>query len=380
MKILILDAANYNTLAIIRYLGPIKDLELHVAGYNKLSVGFFSTYIREKFMLPNPKDHEGKFMDELFKLLKADKYDLLMPVGYKTHELCSENREEIEKYTKLVIPAKESFALASNKTETYKLAEQIGVPCPKTYHASSYKEIENLDVVYPAVVKAPFELGRSMVAYVYNKKELIEESLKIKNELNLANNVIPVIQEYVKGDGYGFFAFYDNGVCKAIFMHKRVREYPASGGASVCAEGFYDEVLAGYGKKILDHLKWNGVAMVEFKKDAKDNTYKLMEINPKFWGSLELALASGVNFPLYLVKKAANESLPEIKDYKKIRFHWILNGEVYHFFSRPSSLFSIVKDLFIAKSDISLRDPMPNLVQILLIFVHYFKQAKKAFS
>ena len=56
-------------------------------------------------------------------------------------------------------------------------------------------------------------------------------------------------------------------------MHRRIREYPSSGGPSTCAESYFDEKMLEYGKKILDHLKWDGVAMIEFKKDDSSGTY-----------------------------------------------------------------------------------------------------------
>lgn len=87
-------------------------------------------------------------------------------------------------------------------------------------------------------------------------------------------------------------------------MHKRIRELYTMGGPSTCAISVYDPKLLDYGLKILGALNWHGIAMVEFKKDSKDGTFKLMEINPKFWGSLDLAIASGIDFPYLLYKMA----------------------------------------------------------------------------
>jgi predicted ATP-grasp superfamily ATP-dependent carboligase len=78
-------------------------------------------------------------------------------------------------------------------------------------------------------------------------------------------------------------------------MHRRIREYPITGGASTAAESFYDPALRDLRLTLLRALNWHGVAMVEFKKDQRDGTHKL--INAKFWGSLDLAIAAGVDFP-----------------------------------------------------------------------------------
>ena len=182
------------------------------------------------------------------------------------------------------------------------------------------------------------------------------------------------MQEYVKGDGYGFFAYYEEGSCKRIFMHKRIREFPASGGASVCAEAFYDKALLNYGKKLLDALKWNGVAMVEFKLDSITGEFKLLEINPKFWGSLDLSLVSGVNFPYFLVQRAKGEVVAQNYTFNSHkRFQWLINGELYHCIDRPKSILQVFKSLFCSKSDLWLRDPLPALFQIVMIPIDIYK-------
>jgi predicted ATP-grasp superfamily ATP-dependent carboligase len=374
MRILILDAANANSLAIVRYLGKDSSHDIDVLGYSHLSLSFFSKYANKKHIVSNPKLNKRSFLKDLVAILTKEKYDLLIPVGYYTHEVCVHNYTELKLFTQIILPSKEAFDLAANKITTYNLAEQIRVPYPKSWHCKSRSEVETLNVSFPAVIKASFEMGKNVVSYVNNKPALVNKFYEICDQNGFTDQNLPVIQEYIEGDGYGFFAYYENGVCKQFFMHKRIREYPASGGASVCAESIYDTVLCDLGKKLLDQLQWNGVAMVEFKKDVKDGIYKLMEINPKFWGSLELALSSGVNFPECLVMKAQGKIVSENKTYNFKRFHWILNGELFRLFTRPFSVFNFIKDCFTADSDLYVRDLLPNIFQIFLIFIHYFKK------
>lgn len=373
MKILILDGANQNTLAIVRYLGKHKDLELHVIGYNKLSLAFYSKYCRKKFIIPSPKKSPDGFYRELLKVIKQEKYDMLMPVGFSSFDVCMKHREEIENITKVVLTTNESFDLASSKLKTYRFAQENGIPCPKTYFLDKREDIRTLDAPFPIVIKAPFEMGKNVVEYAHNKEELVTKFEKMCTDYGFTEPNLPVVQQYVTGDGYGFFAYYENGKCVRKFMHKRLREYPVTGGASVCAESFYDEKLDEYGEKMLDLVKWNGPAMVEFKKHS-DGEYKLMEINPKFWGSLELALAAGVEFPYYLVQYVRGEKVEKRSDYRQVRFQWLINGELFHFFERPASFFRITGDLFRSKKDIRISDPLPNAIQFVLVFLHIYKK------
>ena len=114
--------------------------------------------------------------------------------------------------------------------------------------------------------------------------------------------------------------------------------------------------------------------MIEFKKDDSTGIYHLMEINAKFWGSLDLALVSGADFPGMLVKDAFGEEINRQEYSLKTRFQWILNGDLFHLLSRPWHLPAIIRDLFIAKNDFWIRDIKPNLFQVLCIPLHYYKK------
>ena len=114
-------------------------------------------------------------------------------------------------------------------------------------------------------------------------------------------------------------------------MHQRIREFPVSGGASTAAKTIYHAQAFEYGKKLLDHLKWHGPAMVEFKYDPHTEKLALMEINPKFWGSTELGLAAGVNFGELLVRARRGESIaPDYSadSYQRLSFYWPFEGDL----------------------------------------------------
>jgi len=231
---------------------------------------------------------------------------------------------------------------------------------------------------FPVIVKSSDESKHKFpTLYILNKEELSEtlDKLEIKYPKIKAN--YPLIQEKISGKAYGFFAVYQDGECKKIFMHERVRENPVSGGASTCAKSVYDKDLLIAGKKILDILQWHGQAMVEFKKDEKDNTYKLIEINPKFWGSLELSLAAGMNFPEFLCQIAKGEKLSYSEEYKRnIIFQWIVssNGELYRLLKKPSDIFLVLRDFFRfnSTSDIWFTDFKPVVIEF-LYFIAYLK-------
>lgn len=371
-RILVLDGSHKNTLAIVRHLGRTNKYTIDVVFYSRASVCYYSKYITHRHIISNPKEEPNEFIADIVKILEQNHYLVIIPVSFISFQLCSRSRDTILKYTHLTIAAPEDIDLASNKTKTYKLANEIGIPYPQIYEFDHIDEIENIKIDYPCVIKSPIELGKNIVEYAHSREELKSKYNKMCAGYDFGGS-LPIVQRYITGEGAGLFVYYKNGVCQNYFMHKRIREYPPSGGASVVAEAFYNEQILKDGKKILDSLNWEGIAMVEFKKDNSNGIYNLMEINAKFWGSLDLALVCGANFPQLMINDALGISIEEWT-YKQKRFQWILNGDLFYLLERPWRILYFVRDLVLSKNDIWLRDILPNIFQTMYIPVHYYKK------
>jgi len=131
-----------------------------------------------------------------------------------------------------------------------------------------------------------------------------------------------ILQERIDGPGLGVFACYRGGRPIAWFSHRRLREKPPWGGVSVlCESAPVPADARRYATQLLEDLQWDGVAMVEFKQDARDGTPMLMEINPRFWGSLQLAIDAGVDFPVLLVEGGGDEP-PAYRTGVRSRWFW----------------------------------------------------------
>ena len=194
--------------------------------------------------------------------------------------------------------------MALDKAKTIKVAQHIGIPTPRTFFVNDLRKLKSVSkqIEYPAVIKLREEIffPPPRYAYAYSPEDLI-----IKYKLMHKKVPYPLVQELIRGTGYGFFTLFNrNSKPVAIFCHRRIREYPITGGPSTYCESVVEPKIIDYGLKLLKEIGWYGVAMVEFRLDERDNTFKLMEINPRFWGSLPLAIASGVDFPYLLYNMA----------------------------------------------------------------------------
>ncbi len=143
-----------------------------------------------------------------------------------------------------------------------------------------------------------------------------------------------LLQRFIPGRGAGVFMLYQQGKLRAQFAHRRLREKPPKGGVSVLSESTrLEPKLAEQSEKLLDALDWHGIAMVEFRH-GEDGRFYLMEINPRLWGTTQLAIAAGVDFPRLLYRLAIEEPLGPAPAYRLgQRLRWI-PGDIDHLYLR----------------------------------------------
>lgn len=380
-KVLISDEHYKHTLGIVRHLGKL-GAEVTVVASARDSLVCRSKYCKE-IILTDSKKWED-VVSAILKTVRHRQFDLVMPVSFPMTLALAERKNEFPDHIPLELAPAETIARAANKVWMIELAGKMGVPAPKTIVPQGLKNLDRQmsGLQLPVVIKPQKESpGRSPVRYASNLEELKQILCDSFSKDSFLPAEAPLIQEFIPGNGCGFFATYQNGICKRVFMHRRVREYPASGGASSCAESFYDAKLEFYGRRMLDALQWHGVAMVEFRHDTRDGEFKLMEINPKFWGSLDLALAAGANFPVDLCEMALGRDLTFTDAYdRNLRFQWPLSGhgDFFHLWTRPQSIFQVALDLCnpAVKSNVWLSDPQPNLQEFSAIVRRFFPGAR----
>ena len=376
MKILVTDSTYKHSLAIVRQLGK-DNFSPYILSYKKFSLASFSKYCKKELLI---NKNYSKF--DLIDVCKKNDIKIIILVGTNSFKKIVPWKKDLEENDITIVTVdNKTLNIALSKKETYNLAKKIGVPVANTFYLKDIEELNYLKdkVTYPCVIKGLYEVGGNIVDYAYNKEELKKKYIDICNKYSLKEpNELPMLQEYITGDGCAFFAVYNKGKCGLTFQHKRIREYPVSGGASVCAQSYKNELVQKYGKMLLDALNWHGVAMVEFKLNNKGIPI-LMEINPKFWGSTDLALEAGVDFPKALIDIYQCKEIEYQENYKyPLKYHWLLDGEILHAISNPKAIVSIMIDTINprVKGNIWLSDPLPTLAKIKELFSSFIRKIK----
>ena len=270
----------------------------------------------------------------------------LIPVSDKTCYPIAENKARLKDLTRVACPDKEMMDEVFDKSLTLRTAIRLGVPVPDTYFIEDLEDIFPLahELRYPVVIKPRWSWywkdGKAKAGV--RKFVSSEEDLLLAYQEMNAEIPLPLIQEVVRGEGAALFALTESGIPLATFAHHRLREVNPSGGASTLRESVpANGPVQEYGLRLLREIGWDGVAMVEFKLDARTNVPKLMEINGRFWGSLDLAAQSGVDFSFLLFQQMMGERPDGPMDYRSgHRSRWVkgdLERMVYIFKDRERS-------------------------------------------
>jgi predicted ATP-grasp superfamily ATP-dependent carboligase len=350
-----------------------------VTAPTRLSLAGVSRGVDARLLVADPLTHPAGYAAELGRLLREQGEALVLPLTDASLEAVLEHRTALPQGVVLPFPDLETYRAASDKAHVLKLAESCGFAVPETLVVATRerRDIAVPDDFFPAVVKP----HRSVVDAAEGRRKVpvtpVADATACRRALDLLPpGAFPVLlQRRVSGAGEGFFALRWGGRTIAMFAHRRLREKPPAGGVSVYRESIpLVAELAGPGVRLLDALNWQGVAMIECKRDAETGAYVVMEINGRFWGSLQLAIDAGVDFPALLVGCATGTGVAETRDYRVgVRSRWFW-GDVDQFYLRLRAgmkdglraLIELLGSVGRARSEVwRWRDPLPFAVETL---------------
>ena len=163
-----------------------------------------------------------------------------------------------------------------------------------------------------------------------------------------------IIQEYIQGEGVGYSVFAKKGKIVSGFGHKRLAEYPVSGGSSVYRENYENEEIRSVSEKIVIATQWSGFAMFEFKL-TPDNEIYLIEVNPRIWGSINQGLQNGVNYFEEILGKSTlvrNTDKVNIKTYLSPLIYLSLLKYLQHVNFKP--LLTFIGNVFYNRADVNI--------------------------
>jgi len=282
MRVLISDSTSYKSIVIAKYIKThYKSVKVYTCSNIKITSKIHTKYSDGHFLISALSYKDESYLDRLVDLVEKLQIDVYIPVNSVEMDILIKKKERLGK-TLSYWGNYEQFIILNDKNNLCRLAKSINIKMP-----IDYTTIEQARI--PFVLKPAISSSAKGVLYI-KKNEELKKLLSAKLDFSQY-----IIQEYIEGKGIGYSVFAVNGKISTGYGHLRLAEYPVTGGSSVYRDAFIHPEMIKTAEKILDHTKWSGFCMFEFKITDNSQIY-LIEINPRVWGSINQGLQNGVNY------------------------------------------------------------------------------------
>ncbi len=346
-------------LNVVRSLGR-HGISVTGIDYDHTKIGFVSKYCK-KLICPHPRKRESSFLNFLVdKGGKLNSKALLIPTSDEFLLCISRNRELLHRYFIYNLPSKEIIEKLNNKEGFYHLATKYNYPVPKTYFPNGESPIEKIgeEIDYPCIIKLKYgyyyqDLGVKAIK-INSKEELIENYHKLTKNLNDV-----MVQEIVPGKDdqqYSLCSYLNSdSVPLASLTSQKLRQLPIEFGVGTMVESCDDPMVKELGLSLLKKINYQGLSEIEFKRDCRDNQYKIIEINTRPWVQINLATRCGVDFCFLSYMDSIGQHVDTISSLKK-EVKWLcFEGDFYASFGSSgyikNGLMTLTDWLFSLKGD-----------------------------
>lgn len=312
---IVLLGSDFKALGVARSLGrrgiPIVVLD------NSPRSAWFSRYVIKRVRWPGPLDGRP-LVDFLLEFALRDHMQqwILFPVQDDAVEFAARNTHALAGHYRMATQDWNVIQWAADKRLTDHMAHQVGVPYPKTWYPTGEDDIRMMDIQFPAIIKP----ARSICLQRTLRRKALPatDTMALIDQYRLAIQTISpdeiMVQEVIPGDGHTQFsvaAYSHEGRMLLAMTARRTRQYPIDYGlSSSFVEALEIPELFQPAERLLRFLGVSGMVEVEFKHDARDGQYKLLDVNVRPWGWHTLCIASGLDFPYIHYRDLLGQPLP----------------------------------------------------------------------
>ncbi|MPM53821.1 Ribosomal protein S6--L-glutamate ligase [bioreactor metagenome] len=301
---------------VMPLMEALHNLGCHLTTYNtsKLDMGYASRYPDKKLLSFWNREDENGSLEALIKVLKNDKYDVVIPLTDFSATLLSKNKEKLSKYAAMAVNDWDVFRMASDKQNTMIACMENNIPCPYTLRdVETIDDILKSEIKYPFVIKPRIGYGSIGFHCINNEQQL----RKVFDNATKRHGKM-LVQEYIPQTGIQYKAevFIDrDGNVKSACVFDKTRWYPIDGGSTCCSATVERPDIVANSVKLLKTIGWKGYGDVDLIQDPRDGSVKVMEINPRITASVKVCMVAGVDFARQIVEYETGREVTEFKNY-----------------------------------------------------------------
>ena len=330
--VVLLGGSHRSSLCFVRSLGR-RGLTVWVVDGEHETIAAQSRHCARELTCPSPGSETEAFVEFVADLSHRHGDAVFVPMLELTLVPLQRSRERLGGHW--VLPTDGAMQAFFDKGKTQELAQSLDIPVPPCWTSEeiSQQPRGSYTIPVPAVVKPTSTVGWGDGAGRYRRVVHARDRQDLERIIEDFGEQPYVVQRFFDGVGVGVFGLFDHGKPLMLFQHQRIRDVnPTGSGSSYRRSVPLDPELVRLSCKLLAARQWHGLAMVEFRV-AVDGAPYLIEVNGRPWGSIQLAVLAGVDFPYGLYRLARGQSVPPSKDYRTdIHARWLV-GDLMHLMS-----------------------------------------------
>ncbi|HEX8379696.1 MAG TPA: ATP-grasp domain-containing protein [Allosphingosinicella sp.] len=283
-------------LAIARSLGR-RGVEVHAAPSDFSSPALKSRYIAASHRLPPyPLDPEA-WQTALARLIAQQNFLKVVPTSDSGLFMLRHHAEALGR-ERIGIANESALEIFSDKANTRALAEAHGVKVARGRLLGGGEAARALaeELGLPLVLKprASYALGDIATK---RSARVVRDLGELDRQLRSGLWNGCVAESFFPGVGVGLSVLAREGRILFAYQHRRLHESSETGASTKRVSEPADPALLAAAEPLAAAARLDGVAMFEFRLDRRSGRHVLLEVNPRFWGSLPLAVAAGADFP-----------------------------------------------------------------------------------
>ena len=294
INVLIPDGENYYLQKVLNCFADCKGIRLYVLSDKKIISMRFSKYIDKFIYFPRPAD-DLEWIAKINELCTLYNIDVLMPVFETRIRTLILHRDHLKYQDKVLIPASlESFDTANRKNRLAVHMQALDIPTPKSIPVADAEELARVlpRLEFPLLLKPTLLTGGGEGIVKFENLQSLEQHVRSR-EIKFPI----VLQQYIVG--------YDTG-CNVLCKDGRVLAYTIQKGFLYGIKPFspqiglnivHEEEVIRIVSRLMESLKWTGLANVDLIYDTRLKRYLILEINPRYWSTVDASVPAGINFP-----------------------------------------------------------------------------------
>ncbi|KTC92938.1 MULTISPECIES: ATP-grasp domain-containing protein [Legionella] len=300
MKILITGAGGAAAISVWKSLAETH--ELYMADIDPCAAGLYLVPEKQRFIIP-PGDAPD-FLPHLLSICQLKQIEVLIPtVDVELLPLAQHLTEFTSHGVKLPMSSAKSLELCRDKYKLLAFCEETGL-CPSFFLLSEKSNPETFQ--FPCFAKPRLGAG-SRGAMIIDDQNALQQLPKDESYL---------IQELLPGEEYSVDVYIRSDGCPLAAV-PRLR-LKIDSGIAVASQTIHHPQLSEMALKIAKQVDIRYVANIQFKANTQGD-FKLLEINPRFPGTLPLTAAAGIDIPKLLIKDILHEPLSsELLPFKEL--------------------------------------------------------------